>query len=178
MRQWFARSVVVVFAGALGIIGTVGSLAAPVAEGGRGSGGARVDSEECRLLADVNKFRRQHNLQPLDLDRDLNEAADHHSQDMAKHDYFSHKLHDGTTASENIRDFGYKENPIGENIFAGSAQAGTAFKWWENSAGHRRAMLNQDFEAIGIGRASDPKSEYGWYWTTTFGGSVENKDKC
>ena len=30
-------------------------------------------------------------------------------------------------------------------------------------------MLNASFQAIGIGRAYDPNSQYGWYWTTIFG---------
>jgi uncharacterized protein YkwD len=30
-------------------------------------------------------------------------------------------------------------------------------------------MRNKDFKDIGIGRAYDKNSKYGWYWTTTFG---------
>ena len=31
-------------------------------------------------------------------------------------------------------------------------------------------MLSSTFRAIGIGRASKQSSDYGWYWTATFGG--------
>jgi uncharacterized protein YraI len=34
-------------------------------------------------------------------------------------------------------------------------------------------MLNGNFGAIGIGRAYDPASPYGWYWTTVFGGESD-----
>ncbi len=179
MPVWFGRAIVVALVGAIGVVGSGGILAAPEAASGvRASGGARIDSEECRLLNDINRFRRTHDLKPLDLGRDLNEAADHHSQDMARRDYFDHDLGGGTSWSDNIRDFGYKGNPIGENILAGTSGAGKAFKEWEKSRGHRENMLRGSFESIGIGRAFEKKSEYGWYWTTTFGGRVENKVNC
>jgi uncharacterized protein YkwD len=142
------------------------------------AGGARIDSEECRLLGKINKFRRQNGAKPLELAADLNAAADHHSDDMARRDYFSHNLKGGPSWSANIRRFGYKSSPIGENIAAGPSGADGAFKLWKNSRGHRENMLRESFEAIGIGRAFDRGSKYDWYWTTTFGGRVENKVNC
>ncbi len=53
---------------------------------------------------------------------------------------------------------------------------GAVFEGWKNSAGHRKNMLNNQFEAIGIGRAYKQTSTYDWYWTTTFGGEVIGKE--
>lgn len=35
---------------------------------------------------------------------------------------------------------------------------------------HNANMLSASYTAIGIGRAYSSTSQYGWYWTTTFGG--------
>jgi len=175
------RLFLVALVGVIGLVGTLGLSGAPApasAQVGSEGGSARIDNEECRFLGKINSYRRKNGLKPVDLDRDLNEAADHHSRDMAKRNYFSHKLKGGKDWDQNIRSFGYKGNPIGENIYAGSAKAGAAFKAWKKSRGHRKAMLDRSFGAIGVGRAFDKGSKYGWYWTTTFGGPVENKVSC
>ena len=164
-------------------------LGAPVLTVGAGPGGAspgplvsanryNPDKEECRFLDEINDFRRRRGEEELTLSPTLGAAAEHHSEDMARKDYFDHDLKGGPSWSKNIRQHGYRGNPIGENIAAGNADASDTFKQWEKSAGHRRNMLDGDFEAIGIGRAFDRRSEYGWYWTTTFGGEVDDEVKC
>ena len=40
---------------------------------------------------------------------------------------------------------------------------------WKNSPGHNQNMLDGSWTEIGIGRAYNSGSTYGWYWTTTFG---------
>ena len=40
---------------------------------------------------------------------------------------------------------------------------------WKSSPDHDRGMRNSNFTEIGIGRAYNKSSKYGWYWTTTFG---------
>ena len=39
-------------------------------------------------------------------------------------------------------------------------------------------MLDKSFKVIGIGRAFDKSSRYDWYWTTTFGGDVDDTVRC
>lgn len=41
------------------------------------------------------------------------------------------------------------------------------------SSGHNQNMLNPNYRVIGIARAYDAASSYGWYWTTDFGGTVD-----
>jgi uncharacterized protein YkwD len=38
-------------------------------------------------------------------------------------------------------------------------------------------MLSAKYKAIGIGRASNGASQYAWYWTADFGGTVDPKAK-
>ena len=68
-----------------------------------------------------------------------------------------------------MANFGYEGGTHGENIAAGTQTAAEAMQTWQGSAEHNANMLNASFGAIGIGRAYDPNSQYGWYWTTIFG---------
>jgi hypothetical protein len=107
----------------------------------------------------------------MSLNMTLGAAADFHSQDMATTNYFEHTAPNGTTFSQNIRNFGYDGDTIGENIAAGVETAASAMQMWQNSPEHNAGMLNPAFDEIGIGRFYEANSAYGWYWTTTFGGS-------
>lgn len=126
------------------------------------------ESEEQELLRLINDFRAQNDKGSLVIHERLGAAARHHSQDMAKKNYFSHKLSNGNSPDENIRCHGYSYRTYGENIAAGHDAAKDTFKQWENSSGHRKNMLG-NFNEIGIGRAHDQSSRYDWYWTADFG---------
>jgi len=88
---------------------------------------------------------------------------------MAANGYLAHTLLDGTTVEQNMANFGYEGSTHGENIAAGIQTAAEAMQTWQGSAEHNANMLNASFGAIGIGRAYDPNSQYGWYWTTILG---------
>lgn len=139
--------------------------------GGRGGGGGySPDSEERAFLDLINDYRARSGAGKLSLNNQLGAAADHHSKDMAKKNYFSHKLSNGDSAEENIRHFGYTNyDVVGENIAAGNETANKVFEQWEKSDDHDKNMRSKNFDEIGIGRAHGKKSKYGWYWTTTFG---------
>lgn len=135
------------------------------------------DSEECAVVALINQFRADNGKQPLVLLSSLGAAAEHKAEDMASRNYFSHTEPptksggEPTSFSQNITNFGYTASGRGENLAAGYGSAQATFNQWEQSAPHRRNMLGEDidFQAMGIGRAFNPDSDYGWYWTTTFG---------
>lgn len=130
---------------------------------------ACVDDEEVAFLALINDHRAASGLRPLLISASLSSAAAYHSIDMAAKGYLAHTLLDGTTVVQNMANFGYEGGTHGENIAAGTATAAEAMQTWQGSAEHNANMLNSAFGAIGIGRAYDPSSQYGWYWTTIFG---------
>jgi uncharacterized protein YkwD len=132
---------------------------------GNGGGGYSPDSEERKFLDLINAYRRQNNAGNLSLNNNLGAAADAHSRDMAKRNYFRH-----SNTKQLIERHGYKNwRAYGENIAAGQQTAEQVFKAWKQSAGHDRNMRDKDFTEIGIGRAYSKGSKYGWYWTTVFG---------
>lgn len=141
-------------------------------KGGGGGGGYSPDKQERAFLELINAHRRKHGAGKLRLNDQLGAAAEFHSRDMAKKNYFRHKLSNGDSPEQNIRRHGYTNySVVGENIAAGQKSARQVFAAWKTSNGHNRNMLDKDFDEIGIGRVKGKKrSKYGWYWTTTFGG--------
>ncbi|MCC6312721.1 MAG: CAP domain-containing protein [Thermomicrobiales bacterium] len=139
--------------------------------------GYSPDDQELRFLDLINDYRAQSGLGSVSLNSELGAAADYHSQDMATHNYFDHTLSDGSDPGTNIHNFGYRGDTWGENIAAGMASADEAMVNWQNSPGHNAAMLDPAYSEIGIGRYYEANSEYGWYWTTTFGGDDSRGDR-
>ncbi|MBA3451416.1 MAG: SH3 domain-containing protein [Chloroflexia bacterium] len=133
------------------------------------SADACIDVDEVAFLAMINEHRAASGARPLSVSASLSSAAAYHSIDMADKGYLAHTMLDGTSVVQNMANFGYEGGTHGENIAAGTATAAEAMQTWQGSAEHNANMLNGVFGAIGIGRAYDPASPYGWYWTTIFG---------
>ncbi|MEB3213823.1 MAG: CAP domain-containing protein [Leptolyngbyaceae bacterium] len=136
---------------------------------------AQFESEVLRL---TNEFRQQNGLGPLTIDRNLEEAADQHTQNMAQQDFFSHTGKDGSTPSSRTNSAGYETGFVGENIAAGYSTPQQVVDGWINSPGHRANMLNANYNEIGIGyyyMQNDTGSvNYYHYWTQVFGkGTIE-----
>ena len=128
-------------------------------------GGYSPDSEERKFLDLINDYRKRNGAGPLSLNDNLGAAADAHSRDMAKKDYFRH-----SNTKQLIERHGYNNwKTYGENIAAGQETAEQVFKAWQKSNPHDKNMRDKSFTDIGIGRAHAKRSKYGWYWTTIFG---------
>ncbi len=150
--------------------GAVVDTAAP----GAAAAPACGDAEEVAFLGLINQYRAQNGLEPLAMSPTLTTAARDHSLDMGTQNYFDHTGLNGSTFFQRIAAAGYPGGTTAENIFAGGQTAQGAFESWRNSPGHNANMLNPAYKAIGIGRANVPGSDWGWYWTTTFGDVVDS----
>lgn len=149
-------------------LGTFASISpAPVAIAQES--GYAPDGEEWAFVELVNAYRGQLGLGPLTLNYELGAAADYHSVDMATYNYFAHSLADGTDAGTNIQNFGYTGFPYAENIAAGMTTAQEVLIGWQNSPEHNATMTNPQYTEIGIGRHYGEGTQYGWYWTATYG---------
>lgn len=137
------------------------------------NGGYCADAEERAFLDLLNGYRAQNGLGPLQLSQGLGAAAESHSAEMASNGSFGHTMLGGVSVGENLQSHGYTDATYGENIAAGQGTADGVFSQWRNSASHNANMLGGNFEAVGVARAYDANSGYGWYWTTIYGGSVD-----
>jgi len=123
-------------------------------------------NEMTRLLNLVNQARARKRVSPLRYDSSLCHAAQAHSADMAKRNYFSHNARrpapNGVKISDRVTNSGYQWQTVGENIAKGHLTVEKVFQGWMDSPGHRANILNPGFTEMGFGKA-------GLYWTQTFG---------
>ncbi|MBN1772132.1 MAG: CAP domain-containing protein [Deltaproteobacteria bacterium] len=150
---------------------------------GRESFGLRyLDREEAEFLRLINEYRAANDLGALASSATINQAAYDFSVDMGERGFFDHVDPEGRTPFDRMCAGGYEpacagSTVMGENIAAGMESAHEAFDGWRHSPGHNANMLTADYVAIGIGRAYVAGSPYGWYWTTDFGGILD-EDGC
>lgn len=147
------------------------------------NGNATLNAEQWAFVTLINNYRAQNGVGPLQVSAALQRSSQWMSEDMAAKNYFSHTDSLGRSAGARIASFGYTYGTWGENIAAGSSDAQRAFDQWRTACdpdgsgnctyAHRNAMLSRSFVVLGVGRAYGSSSTYGWYWTTDFGGYVD-----
>lgn len=137
---------------------------------------ATLPEMETRLFNMVNEERQKKGLSPLEYDRTAYQAAQYHSRDMAKRDYFSHSSPEGEDFVKRLERFGFRfMNVTGaENIAKNRGVAdpvAVALRGWLQSQGHYTNIMNPAFQygAIGIGISS--RGEY--YFTQVFWGKLK-----
>jgi uncharacterized protein YkwD len=134
------------------------------------------------VLCLVNRERARAGVAPLVVDRQLQAAAQGHSADMVRHDYFEHVSPQGQTPVDRIRSTGYIARAkagfaVGENIAWGTESLATPQEIvasWMASAGHRANILDPVYRETGVGMvaglpASMGEGEPGAMYTQDFG---------
>ena len=112
----------------------------------------KTASAATSLLQAVNQARRAHGLRPLQLDGALVRAAQSHSADMLRGNYFAHGNFQGRMIAFHVR------GPVaGENLAWGNgpyARTATIVREWLASPEHRANLLHAGWTRIGIGISS------------------------
>ena len=103
----------------------------------------------------------------LSVDANLTLAAQLHSEDMARQNYFAHDSLDGRSPFDRIAQAGYLYSEAAENIAAGQRTPADVVAGWMNSPTHRANILNCSLTQIGVGYATG--GDYGSYWVQDFG---------
>ena len=131
------------------------------------------------VLCLLNAERTRHGLGPLVEDPALRLAAERHSADMARRDYFEHRSPEGVEPWMRIGAAGYRAGLVGENLAWGEAARGTparAMELWMHSEGHRANVLEPRYTQVGIGLAFDApepgRDLSAAVYTTTFGSAA------
>ena len=106
---------------------------------------------------------------PLALDPTLTKAALAHSRDMAEHDAFDHRGHDGSTPSVRVERAGFGAHRIvGENIAAGAMTPRQVTEGWLASPAHCENIMDSRFTLIGIAFAENLHTASAVFWTQDF----------
>ena len=113
---------------------------------------ADISEEEKALLDLVNQARAEAGLKELAVDKTLLEAARTKAQDMTENNYFSHQSPRHGSPFDMMRQYGLEFKAAGENI-AGNESIEGAFEAWMSSESHKKNILNEKFNYIGIGIA-------------------------
>lgn len=108
---------------------------------------------------------------PLRWNLQLQQAANGHSTDMAKNNYFSHTSPDGADMSQRAQASQYRYSDLGENIAAGQSSAAAAIAVWVNSAGHCQNLMNPAYRDVAMACGHNESSRFRYYWTMTLGRS-------
>lgn len=136
-----------------------------------------LDAYEQAFLELLNEYRQANGVGEVMAERALNDGAHQYSQLMGETNWFDHEGPDGSVFHERMCVAGYDPGCgprtwVAENIAAGQWDAASVFEAWRTSPGHNANMLSDEAVVVGIGRAEVSGSEYGVYWTNTFGGTV------
>nr|WP_317357556.1 CAP domain-containing protein [uncultured Tyzzerella sp.] len=121
-----------------------------------------MEEEVVRL---VNEERVKNGLNPLQIDETLMKSAKAKSTDMAERDYYDHIDPDGY--------YIFEKYASAENLGAKSTPQ-KAVESWLNSTGHRKNILNPNYQYIGVGLAYGKATwfyndnEEHPYWTQHF----------
>lgn len=109
-----------------------------------------------------------HAAPPVRWHETLAESSLQHSEDMARHDYFSHSGRDGSQPWQRVERAGYSYSTTGENIAAGYKTPEDAVAGWVKSPGHCANLMNPEFTDMGAAVAVNRRSKMGLYWTQEF----------
>ena len=134
-----------------------------------------ADPEATRLEADlyreVNRFRRQQRLIPLERRPELDAVARAHCQDMIERGFFAHENPEGLNWVDRMQQAGILGFTLaGENVGQTnqSDPGGAILRGWQASPDHRRNLMARPFNTTGIGvvRAPDGRLFYTQLYVT------------
>jgi uncharacterized protein YkwD len=117
-----------------------------------GGGTIELNVKEERTLTLHNHKRKNRGLRPLCVQRQLVRAANAHSANMIKKDYFGRGY-----VGKRLKRYGYNWRVYGENMARGAdskASPRHIFRRWMHSSHHRANILDRRFREIGIGIAT------------------------
>lgn len=117
------------------------------------------------IIAATNDYRHDMGLRVLALDARLTAAAQGHSEEMTRLDYFSHNspTRGRRDVGQRVELAGVKPVIAGENIARGNFTPREIVDAWRDSPGHHRNLIHAQFKRLGVWRD-------GKYWTAVYAG--------
>jgi len=112
--------------------------------------------QDLALLADTNAERSRFNLASLNLNSQLDQAAQIKANDMAARNYWSHQTPDGNPPWVFVAQQNYSYQKLGENLAAGFDSERSAINGWMASQTHKENLLDPGFSEVGFGIAQNP----------------------
>jgi uncharacterized protein YkwD len=138
---------------ACALVTAVCAISGPAAAGARAN--PRLDVIERAVIRHVNAVRAYHGLARVRRSRALSRAADRHSRDMLRRNFFAHASSDGTPFDRRVRRFA-RAGIVGETLawVSPRGRARLVVRMWLESPPHRAILLSGGFRRIGVARRS------------------------
>ncbi len=124
--------------------------------------GGRLNNAERQVIKLINVQRQKHGVAPLRISRALCRAAERHSIDMRRRQYFGHSSLNGASIAARAVAGGYRRSGcsawrVGEVIGWGSGPHRTPaaqVRAWMRSSTHRAVLLSPAWRHVGVGRVT------------------------
>jgi uncharacterized protein YkwD len=115
----------------------------------------RLERGERAIVRAINRERRHAGLRGLRASASLSRAANFHSREMLRSNYFAHPSSNGGAFEARVRTF-TRARTIGETLAmlsrCGRGSARTVVSMWMNSPGHRAVLMSASYRRVGVGR--------------------------
>jgi uncharacterized protein YkwD len=121
---------------------------------------------EYQLFDLTNASRENNDLPILTWDDHVRETAREHSLDMAENQYFDHTNLQGQSPFDRMKEDNIRFITAGENLAYGQFSSIFAHEGLMNSLGHRKNILQESYEYLGVGVAFNNESQP--YYTENF----------
>ncbi|MBR1629725.1 MAG: CAP domain-containing protein [Lachnospiraceae bacterium] len=184
-KEWGQNRIHKLFAGAAGVLLAASLLAQPIQADAASAYHQKEAKSMVRMINKMRKnnawYRNENNkkvwandLDSLSWDSSLEEIAKTRAKELSKS--FSHTRPNGKSC---FSLYGNEYSAMGENIAAGFQTAKGAFEGWSETnqgysgQGHRRNMLGENFELVGIACFEKNGMRY---WVQEFGSESSSYD--
>lgn len=111
------------------------------------------------IIKYINEQRAANGLSALSKDAKLMDIAQRKSNEMVEKNYFLHTSPTYGTPFDMMKNFGITYKTAGENIAGNSSMKATVDSWM-NSEGHRKNILSNSYNYIGVGVTKSDKYGY------------------
>lgn len=115
---------------------------------------SNIAQMEADVLRRINLKRQGRGLPDLRLNPTLSLAARSHSQQMARHNFYSHIDHHGRNHRRRVEALGLRAYLVGENLMKCNRSpdpVSLSVTSWMRSPGHRKNILLPEMQETGVG---------------------------
>lgn len=123
--------------------------------------------DQAQMLTMLNAYRQQHGLPALRLDPELDQVSQKMARHIAERDSMQTWAHSAFGLSQRLDKAGYANYAAAENLGAGYADLGAAFRGWQGSEGHNKNLLNPYVTRVGIARTNRNTGKWRNFWVMT-----------
>ena len=112
---------------------------------------ANINDLATQIAAGLNASRESNALARLTFNSELSQAAMSHACDMSANNYVDHRGTDGSNSQDRVRQKGYHDCLVAENLAWGYPDPAQIVQGWMTSPHHRSNMLLANARDFGVG---------------------------